>query len=327
MREKFIFQGDETFNLAPYQYPWAATMAENSLKNHWTPQEIAMGNDKACYEQRLSDLEKHMFIHAFASLTTADRAISENLCLRVYGLIKAAELRHYIERQIAEEGLHSVSYQHVIEVLGVDQHEVYSLYRTRPHIKQWFDHANAMTKTDDTLKFLAFYYGLFEGTWFPTTFAAIYSLQRRNLMTGTGEQIQYIHRDETGHVGFGLRLFREGSEELGYRPHQDDMHDMFHTTLERIDEWADYCIPDILGYNAAMHKQHARYLADRRLREMGYEKLFRVEEALPWLDAMASINKEKNFFETRVTEYQSGAGLKFDDAGSMDDIVNWKVSA
>lgn len=324
MKEKWIFHGTESFNLAPYEYPWAATMAEHSLKNHWTPQETPMGNDKACYEQTLSSPERYMFRHVFASLTTADRAISENLCMRVYNLVKAAEIRYYLERQIAEEGLHSVSYQHVIEVLGLDQRETYNLYRNVPEIKAWFDFAGEMARCDDTLMFLIFYYAIFEGTWFPTAFAAIYSLHRRNLMTGTGQQIQYIHRDETMHIGFGIKLITEGMIETGSRPTEGEVHRMFHDSMSVLDEWANRCIPDVLGYNAELHKQHARYLADRRLRQLGYEKTFHVGEALPWLDEMASIKKEKNFFESRVTEYQSASGLRFDDAPSMDAVMNWR---
>lgn len=99
---------------------------------------------------------------------------------------------------------------------------------------------------------------------------------------------------------------------------------MFHDAMSVLDEWANRCIPDVLGYNAELHKQHARYLADRRLRQLGYEKTFHVSEALPWLDEMASIKKEKNFFESRVTEYQSASGLRFDDAPSMDAVMNWR---
>lgn len=326
MREKWLFHGDETFNLAPYQYPWAATMADKSLSNHWTPQQTPMGNDKKCFEHELSPAERHLFVNVFASLTTADRAISENLCLRVYNLVKAAEVRHYIERQIAEEGIHSVSYQHVIEVLGLDQKETYSKYKTVPHIKQWFDFANQMTQGEDIIMFLIFYYTIFEGVWFPTAFAAIYSLHRRNLMTGTGQQIQYIHRDETQHISFGIKLIEEGMAELGMRPTTEEVHSLFRDAMQHLDQWADYCIPVVLGYSPEVHKQHARYLADRRLRLLGYSKLFGAEEVLPWLDEMASIKKEKNFFETHVTEYQSAANLKFEDSTSMEDILDWRTA-
>ena len=131
-------------------------------------------------------------------------------------------------------------------------------------------------------------------------------------MTGTGQQIQYIHRDETMHIGFGIRLIREGMEEQNRSPNPETVRGLFLRAMERLDTWAKYCIPNVLGYNAELHMQHARWLADKRLKQLGYSPLFRVEEALPWLDEMASIKKEKNFFESRVIEYQSAASLKWD---------------
>lgn len=326
MKQKHILRGEETYNLAPFEYPWAYTMAQHSLANHWTPNEIAMGTDKACFDLQLTQAERYMFTHVFSSLTTADLAIQENLTARVYGMVKAAEIRLYISRQIAEEGLHSASYQHVIEVLGLDQEETYSLYKRVPEIAAWFKLAKDMISTDDIVLPLIFYYCLFEGVFFPTAFAAIYSLHRRQLMTGTAQQIQYIHRDETMHVGFGTKLINALFEELGTKPHVDEVHALFVLAMNHLDEWTNRCIPDVLGYNAELHKQHMRYLADRRLRTLDYEPLYRVPEALPWLDEMASLKKEKNFFESRVTEYQSGGALKFDDSNSFDDILNWKAA-
>ena len=323
--EKFLLKGSETFNLAPYKYPWAATMVEKSIQNTWFPTEVNMTRDRPCYEMDLSPTEQHLFIHVFASLTTADAAIAENLCVRFYEMFKAAEVRYYLERQIAEEGIHRHSYQHCLEILGVDQDEVYNLYKVKQPIRQWFDLIREMTSRDDVLELLAFYYGMVEGTWFPTAFAAVYSLQRRKLMQGTATQIALIHKDETQHQAFGMRLFNECADELGYKTHQDDMYGIVSRAIESMDEWADFCVPAVLGYNADMHKQHTRYLADRRLRQMGYDKLYGVPEALPWLDAMASIQKEGNFFEVpAITSYQSSAGLKFEENNSLEDIVNWR---
>lgn len=239
-------------------------------------------------------------------------------------MIKAAEIRLYVSRQIAEEGLHSVSYQHVIEVLGLDQAATYSLYRMVPEIRAWFQWSKEVLLDQDVVKPLIFYYAIFEGVFFPCAFAAIYSLHRRRLMTGTGQQIQYIHRDETMHVGFGIKLINEIFVELGYRPDIKEVHVLFSRSIQFLDQWADRCIPPTLGYNADLHKAHLRYLADRRLVTLGYEKLFHADEALPWLDEMASIKKEKNFFETRVTDYQSSGNLHFDETESIDAIAGWR---
>lgn len=324
MKTKYILHGDTTFNLAPFEFPWAFSMAQNSLSNHWHPQEIAMGSDKACYEQELSKPERYLFKHVFASLTTSDLAVASNLTERFYGLVKAAEIRLYLARQIAEEGLHSVSYQHVIESLGLDEGEVYGLYRQVPEIKAWFDFAEDQMNREDIVLPIIFNTCLFEGVFFPCAFAAIFSLQRRNLMTGTGSQLQYIFRDESMHIAFGIKLINSIFEESGAKPLQKDVHDLFASAMERIDEWANRCVPDVLGYSAELHKQHSRFLADKRLKALGYDPLFRAENVLPWLDEQVSIKKERNFFEARVTEYQAGGGLKFDDSASMNDITNWR---
>lgn len=314
MEEKYLLRGENTFHLAPFKYPWAYTMVQNSLSNHWHPQELSMGSDKACYERDLSADEKHLFENVFATLTTADLAIASNLTERLYEKIKAAEVKLYLGRQISEEILHSFSYQHIIEVIGLDQEETYTRYQRIPAIADWF----ALAKTEyenpnDLLLPMIFQFAIFEGVFFMTGFAAIYALHRIGKMSGTAQQIQYIHRDESMHIAFGIKLLNEIFHEMGEHPQVDEVFDLFDRSIAALDVWADYCVPTILGYNAALHKQHSRYLADRRLQQLGYPKLYGVAEALPWLDAQASIRKEKNFFESKVTEYQSAGALQWGD--------------
>jgi ribonucleoside-diphosphate reductase beta chain len=309
--EKFAFRGEEVYSLHPLKFPWADKMIESARENNWHPKEIQMGRDKACYEQELSPVERHMFRHVFATLTTSDQAVSKNLIENVGRMVKAAELRAYIARQLEEEALHSLSYQHVLEVLALDREDVEGLWRKVNRIKQWFDWVEQCTTSDDLLLPLIFYYQFFEGVFFPTAFASIYSLQRRRLMVGTGEQVQYIHRDEVLHVGFGRKLILEGFKEFGGRPDQDIVHIMFQDSMNRLDRWAEYCIPDVLGYSAELHQLHSRYLANARLRQLGYEPVFiHAENVLPWLDEQAGIKKEKNFFETKVNDYRNASALE-----------------
>lgn len=315
---KKILTGEETHNLAPFTFPWAYTMALNSLSNHWHPQEIPLSTDKATHDLYLRDNERHLFRHVFATLTTADLAIAGNLTERLYGLVKAAEIRLYIARQIAEEALHSISYQHILETLGVDQEDTYTLYQRVPQIADWFNFMADATRLHIagrhiTLPLMA-QYAIWEGVFFMTGFSPIFALARNSKMTGTAEQLQYIMRDETMHVAFGLRLINEIHAELGHRPDVHPVHALFDKAIWYLDRWADYCIPPTLGYNADTHKAHARYLVNRRLRTLDYPELYPgAMNAIPWLDEMASIRKEKNFFESKVTEYQSAGALRFDD--------------
>lgn len=324
MIEKFLMRGEDSYNLAPFKYPWAAALCKQSRQNNWNPEETPMGNDKACHDRMLSPDEAWNFKHVFATLTTSDMAIGENLATRIYPQVKAAEVRAYIARQIAEEELHSESYQHVLEVLGVDQEETYTLYQRVPEIKQWFDWGKECTKLPFQ-EFLVFYYCIWEGVFFMTGFAPIYALQRRNLMTGTGTQLQYIQRDETLHVAFGIKLINEIRKEEGDLLDQGNMQWLFTKSLERLEAWARHCVRPVLGYNVEHHIEHSRYLADRRLKQLGFEPMFGAKEALPWLDEQTGgLRKERNFFETRITEYQTGAALDFGEAGGMDDVHDWR---
>lgn len=327
MREKFILKGEGSWNLSPMKYPWAFDMAQKSITNHWVPGEISMGKDRACYEQDLTPDERKLFTMVFSSLTTADLAAAGNLVEQVFSTVKAAEIRMYIGRQIAEETIHSMSYQHILEVLSLDPDEVYTLYRRVPEISDWFEFSanqNAF-RTEDAVLPLIFWYALYEGCFFMCAFASILSLQRRNLMAGTGQQINFIMRDEALHVAFGMKLIKEIFLETGSRPAQTEVYRLFRDAMAKIDAWTDRCVPTVLGYSADLHKQHCRYLADRRLRQLGYEPLYGAEEALPWLDEQVALKKEVSFFERKVTEYQSGVALDFGETSSIDDLANWRL--
>lgn len=326
--DKKILCGKEGINnLAPFKYPWAWDMVKKSLKNHWIPEEVPMGQDKLCFEQRLSPAESEMFTNVFATLTTSDVVIGRNVAVDIYGIITAPEIQAYLSRQIAEEMLHSLSYQHCIEVLGLDQDGVYNRYREIPEIAAKFGEADRWAKrlyawagnnrndVEEIMLALIFYYAIFEGIWFYNGFSPIFSLQRRNLMTGTGEQLQYIMRDESMHIAFGIRLLREIEKEFsGRRPTQAEVHNLFGKAIRLEAEYAHRVIPNVLGYSADMHIEQTKYLANRRLNQLGYDAMFGAANVLPWLDEQINLNKEKNFFESRVTEYQSSAGL----AGTWD---------
>lgn len=323
MTEKYILAGEDTYHLAPFKYEWAYKTAMQSMANHWSPQEIQMGRDKSCYELDLSRDEKHLFESVFASLTTSDLAVQSNLAEIIYPKIKAAEIKLMLSRQIAEEALHSVSYQHVIEVLGLNQESIYTLYQRIGAINDWFQFAEFIYTDKPFIEKLIFNYCIWEGVFFPTAFAAIFSLQRRNLMTGTGEQLQYIFRDESLHIGFGIKLINEILRESQYTLDEVKIHNLFRDSLNYIDKWAEYCIPTILGYNRFYHLEHAKFLADKRLQQIGLPPIFNGQNVLPWLDEQVSLRKEKNFFETKVTEYQSGSSLNFDNLATINDIANW----
>jgi len=313
--------------LAPFRYPWAWQYFLNANKNHWTPLDINMNQDVHDYHHKLTLEEKHVYENVLAYLTTSDILAMRNIGLAVMEKMTAPELQIYQARQVYEEALHTWTYQHCIESIGLDQGDIYNRYRVVPAIHHKIDIANrrmqSVLRSDIDMKDPAelnnfvmsylFFAAVFEGSWFYNGFSPIFSLQRRGLMKGTAEQLQYIMRDEVMHAAFGIRVVRQIMREEQITLDEQALREMWVEAEAAEADYARYLLPEpILGYSADNHIAQFRFIANRRAKQLGCAEPFAgAENALPWLDEQANMRKEKNFFETRVTEYQTGGGLSW----------------
>jgi ribonucleoside-diphosphate reductase beta chain len=324
--DKRIVNGKADINqLAPFKYPWAWEFFLKANRNHWTPLEIGMSQDVHDYHHKLTGAERHVFENVLAYLTTSDILAMRNIGLAVMEKMSAPELQIYQARQVYEEALHTWTYQHCIESIGLDQQEVYNRYRVVPEIHGKIQLANRrlekVLRSDFDLTDRAnlhefalsyfFFAVIFEGCWFYNGFTPIFALQRRGLMKGAAEQLQYIMRDEVMHCAFGIRVIRELLKEEGLTLDLEALRTLWDEAEAAETAYASYILRDsILGYNAELHVQQFRFIANRRARQVGVVEPFPgAENVLPWLDEQANLRKEKNFFETRVTEYQTGGAL------------------
>jgi ribonucleoside-diphosphate reductase beta chain len=228
---------------------------------------------------------------------------------------------------VYEESLHTWTYQHCIETLNLDQSEIYNRYRVVPEIHRKIQVANRrldaamrpdmnLRNPDDLQQFIMsylFFAAVFEGCWFYNGFSPIFALQRRGLMRGTGEQLQYILRDEAMHFSFGLKVVNQILEEENIRLDPRAVREMWDESEAAETAYARYILREpILGYSAEYHSEQFRFVANRRARAVGLEEPFPgAKNVSPWLDEQATLRKEKNFFETRVIEYQTGAQLEW----------------
>jgi ribonucleoside-diphosphate reductase beta chain len=242
--------------------------------------------------------------------------------------MSAPELQIYQARQVYEESLHTWTYQHCIETIGLDQGEIYNRYRVVPEINKKIQITNRRLASilradidlhdpDELQNFVMayiFFAAIFEGCWFYNGFSPIFALQRRGLMKGTAEQLQYIMRDEVLHAAFGIRVVKQIIQEEKLTLDKKALRRMWDETEAAEIGYAGYILRDpILGYSREDHVGQFRFIANRRARQLGLDEPFPGAEAtLPWLDEQAHLRKEKNFFETRVTEYQTGGALKWD---------------
>ncbi|MDR1662114.1 MAG: ribonucleotide-diphosphate reductase subunit beta, partial [Azoarcus sp.] len=261
-------------------------------------------------------------------LTTSDILAMRNIGLAVMEKMTAPELQIYQARQVFEEALHTWTYQHCIETLNLEQEEIYNRYRVVPAIhgkivianrrlekilRSDLDLSNRETLHEFALSYL-FFAGIFEGCWFYNGFSPIFALQRRGLMKGTAEQFQYIMRDEVLHCAFGLRVIRELMHEENLTLDPKAVTELWAEADAAESAYAHYILREpILGYSADLHIGQFRFVANRRARQLGLPEPFPgAQAALPWLDEQANLRKEKNFFETRVTEYQTGGSLAWE---------------
>ncbi len=317
--------------LMPLKYKWAWEHYINGCANHWMPTEVPMNKDIEIWRSDiLTADERHVIMRNLGFFSTAESLVGNNLVLAVFKHITNAECRQYLLRQAFEEAVHGHTFLYVVESLGLDEGEVFNMYNEVPSITRKDAFEMELTKevlapefSTDTfegaqalLKNLIGFYLIMEGIFFYTGFVMILSFHRRNLMKGIGEQFQYILRDESIHLNFGIDLINGIKAE---NPHlwtpefQQQMIDRVRESVELEIAYAHDCLPNgVLGLNAELFRDYVQFIADRRLERIGLEPQYGSKNPFPWMSETMDLAKEKNFFETRVTEYQTGGTLEWD---------------
>ncbi|MDG1896944.1 MAG: ribonucleotide-diphosphate reductase subunit beta [Fuerstiella sp.] len=317
--------------LMPIKYSWAWEHYLNGCANHWMPTEVPMNRDVEIWRSsKLTDDERLVIMRNLGFFSTAESLVGNNLVLAIFKHVTNAECRQYLLRQAFEEAVHSHTFLYIVESLGLSEGEVFNMYREIPTIAKKDAFEMELTAevldpdfTTDTienqqvfLKNLIGYYVIMEGIFFYSGFVMMLSFHRRNLMCGVGEQMQYILRDETIHLNFGVDLIngiKSENPELWTPEFQQQMIDRVNTAVELEVEYAESCLPrGVLGLNADLFRDYVQHVADRRLERIGLPVQFNSPNPFPWLSETIDLSKEKNFFETRVTEYQTGGALSWD---------------
>tara|TARA_X000000368_G_scaffold216409_1_gene170804 strand:+ start:3552 stop:4721 length:1170 start_codon:yes stop_codon:yes gene_type:complete len=318
--------------LVPFKYDWAWSKYLSACNNHWMPQEVNMTADIALWksEDGLTDDERMVIERNLGFFSTADSLVANNLVLAVYKHITNPECRQYLLRQAFEEAIHTHAYQYCIESLGMDESRLFNMYREIPSVAtkaQWalpytqsLGDINFKTGTPENdqrlLRDLIAFYVVFEGIFFYVGFTQILSMGRRNKMTGVAEQFQYILRDESMHMNFGIDVINQIKVENPHLWTEDFKKDMTKLVLEGVELETKYAYDTmprgILGLNAPMFEEYLKYIANRRLTQIGLPEEFKgAQNPFPWMSEVLDLKKEKNFFETRVTEYQTGGALSW----------------
>lgn len=332
--DKRIINGQTDVNqLVPFKYKWAWEKYLAGCANHWMPQEVNMSRDIALWKDPngLTEDERRIVKRNLGFFVTADSLAANNIVLGTYRHITAPECRQFLLRQAFEEAIHTHAYQYIVESLGLDEGEIFNAYHEVASIRAkdefLIPYINVLTdpgfktgtlETDQTLlRSLIVFACVMEGLFFYVGFTQILALGRQNKMTGAAEQYQYILRDESMHCNFGIDLINQiklENPQLWTAEFRADIREIFKEAVELEYRYAEDTMPrGVLGLNASMFKSYLRFICNRRCQQIGLDPLYPNEEnPFPWMSEMIDLKKERNFFETRVIEYQTGGALTWE---------------
>ena len=318
--------------ILPLRYAWARGYYKAGVANNWVPEEVSMQKDVEQWKAPdvISDDERRLILWNLGFFSTAESLTANNIVLAVYAHVTNPECRQYLLRQAFEEAIHTDTFIYCCDSLGLDPDEIYTMYRTIPSIERKDDMVIEMTRSifapgfttateqgvRDLLHDLVGYYVIMEGIFFYAGFAMMLALKRQNKMVGVGEQFEFIMRDESVHLAFGSDLINAVKAEhprIWTAAFRDDLIDLIRRGVELEAAYArDACPRGLLGINADQFAAYVEYIADRRMERIGLPGQYERENPFPWMAQTIDLNKEKNFFETRVTEYQTAGSLTWD---------------
>jgi len=314
------------------QYKWAREHYKTGVANNWVPEEISMQKDVEQWKDNtvINESMRRLIIWNLGFFSTAESLTANNIVLAVYRHVTNPECRQYLLRQAFEEAIHTDTFIYCCDTLGLDPDEIYGMYQTIPSIKEKDDFVIDLTKSifdptfstegnENIQKFihdLIGYYVIMEGIFFYAGFAMMLALKRQNLMIGTGEQFEFIMRDESIHLAFGCDLINTIKAEnpaVWTKEFQNEIVELIKKAVELEKTYAkDACPEGLLGINPDQFMEYVEYIADRRLERLSLPKVYNTSNPFPWMSQTTDLQKEKNFFETRVTEYQTAGNLDWE---------------
>ena len=314
--------------ILPLHYPWARFYYKAGVANNWSPEEVGMQKDIEQWKATdvLSDDQKRLILWNLGFFSTAESLTANNIVLAVYAHVTNPECRQYLLRQAFEEAIHTDTFIYCCDSLGLDPEEIYTMYQKVPSIRRKDELVIEMTRSiadpsiptsaRDVLHDLIGYYVVMEGIFFYAGFAMMLALKRQGKMVGVGEQFEFVMRDEGLHLAFGCDLINTIKKEnpgIWSQEFQNEIVDLISRAVDLECSYArDACPRGLLGINAEQFSTYVMHVADRRLSRIGLPELYQAENPFPWMAQATDISKEKNFFETSVTEYQSGGALVWD---------------
>ncbi|MCS6963858.1 ribonucleotide-diphosphate reductase subunit beta [Thermoflexus sp.] len=314
----------EPMRLFPLRYPWAYAHVQQAKRNTWFPEEAPLQDDVQDWHERLSPEERHAVEILLGFFNPMESMVTSNLLMALYPYLTAPEIRLYLVRQAWEEANHTMAFEYVIKTLPVDRERVFGMLEDHPAVaaKAAFQRQltaeilqpgldlSTPTGRRRFLRNLVGFFVVLEGIFFYSGFAFALSFRRRNLLRGLNTIIDWVLKDESLHLSFGIHLIQAFLQEHPEVRTEDMMEELREMILEAVSLEENYnrsLLPQpILGMHAELLNGYVRYVADRRMEELGIGAQFHSPNPLRWLAIEIDLPEQVNFFEARNVNYEIG---------------------
>jgi ribonucleoside-diphosphate reductase beta chain len=311
----------EDMNLHPLNYKWAYDLYNQAVRNTWFPHEIALKEDLEDWAKMTED-ERHAVKFLMAFFNPAELIVNRSLALGVYPYLKSPECHLYLAKQMWEEANHCVAFEYVLETFPFDKQKIFSLHLGVPSMlaKEAFINKYMARMTDtlldistpegkkDFLRNLVATNIVMEGIWFYSGFMVALSFRQRNQLRNFGSMINWVLRDESLHLKFGMTLVHSVLEENAELLTEEFANEIRQIVIDGVDLEVKYNLDlfpnGILGLNADYVNQYVMYVADRRLEELGLPKYYNVTNPAKWMTTATDVFELVNFFEAQNTNYE-----------------------
>ncbi|GAV60902.1 Ribonuc_red_sm domain-containing protein [Cephalotus follicularis] len=304
-QEPILMEQNQKFCMFPIRYQPLWEMYKKAEASFWTAEEVDLSQDRQQWEA-LSDSEKHFISHVLAFFAASDGIVLENLAARFLNDVQIPEARAFYGFQIAMENIHSEMYSLLLETYIKDskeKHRLFNAIENIPCVARKANWALEWIQSSSTFAERLVAFACIEGIFFSGSFCAIFWLKKRGLMPGLTFSNELISRDEGLHCDFACLLYSFLRTQL----HLQKVQHIVHEAVEIETEFVCEALPcALIGMNSALMSQYIKFVADRLLVALGYQKKYDVENPFDWMEII-SLQGKANFFERRVGDYQKAS--------------------
>src|SRR5690606_18816644 len=298
----------------PFSYPWCYDAWLKQQQIHWLPEEVPLADDVKDWHNNLTEAERHLLTQIFRFFTQSDIEVN-NCYMRHYTRVfKPTEVQMMLAAFSNMETVHIAAYSHLLDTIGMPETE-YSAFLHYKEMKDKYDYMQRFNVENkaEVAKTLAVFGAFTEGLQLFASFAILLNFPRMGKMKGMGQIITWSVRDESLHCNSIIKLFRtfvSENPEIWTKEFCEEIYTTCREIVEHEDAFIDLAFGAglIEGLTAEEIKAYIRYIADRRLIQLGLDEIYHIEKnPLPWLDAILNAVEHTNFFENRATEYSKAA--------------------